>query len=318
MVSMKQQSLKFIPIIFALILSVLLPASAGADTPNLPPGKNIKIVATFFPIYLFARNITDGIAGIDLEMLLPAAYGCPHDISVAPEDLKKINDADIIIQNGLGMEPFLKQALGGVRSDMYLITGADSIKPIPLTYYEEDAHHFGDTSLQYNPHVFASPKTAALMIRHIAAQLAEAIPDRADRLMNNSRQSAQRVEKLSAAFSDSLQNLKNPRLITVHEVFDYMARDYGFQIAGVIEKEPGQEPSAREMVAMEKAFRALKPAGLFYEPQYSSKIVEILGREIGAAVYSLDPVASGPTDPPLDYYEQIMYKDLQTLVKALK
>ncbi len=119
-------------------------------------------------------------------------------------------------------------------------------------------------------------------------------------------------------FADSLQSLKNPTIVTVHEVFDYMARDYGFKIFDVIEKEPGQEPSAKELLSQIKEFRDNKIAALFSEPQYSARIVEVIGDELNIPVFQLDPVAGGPADPPLNYYEQIMSQNLQALVKAMK
>jgi len=300
-------------------LSALLLSLSGitSGSPAGPSGK-VQIVATFFPIYLFVENIASGISDIEVTLLLPAGYGCPHDFSLAPEDVKKVHQADIIIQDGLGMEPFLPDLLKAGRREKRLITASDGIEAI-MAKFRETGEYLHDTgTFQYNPHLFASPREAARMVANITASLAEMLPAYAEKIKENGENYRARLEKLSREFADSLKNLKNNRVITVHEVFEYMGRDYGFEILDIIEKEAGQEPSAREMMNLAQRIRSEKVAALFNEPQYLSKVAGVLGKETNLPVFMLDPVASGPPDPPLDYYEKIMSENLKTLIKALK
>jgi zinc transport system substrate-binding protein len=282
------------------------------------PSEKIRIVATFFPIYLFVENITSGISDLEVELLLPAAYGCPHDFSLAPEDVKRVHQADIIVQDGLGMEPFLPDLLKTGRHDKKIITASDGIEPIVAKFSEKDEHLQDTGAFQYNPHPFASPREAARMVDKITASLAEMLPALAGKIKENGYNYRARLEKLSQEFADSLKDLRNNRVVTVHEVFEYMGRDYGFKIVDIIEKEAGQEPSAREMMGLVQRIQSEKVAALFTEPQYSSKMADVLGRETNRPVFMLDPIASGPPDPPLDYYEKTMFENLKTLMEALK
>ncbi|MCX6827332.1 MAG: zinc ABC transporter substrate-binding protein [candidate division Zixibacteria bacterium] len=306
-----------IRIIISSIFILWVPSAAvPADSAQMKNGSNkIEIIATFFPVYLFTRNITEGISAIKVDLLLPATYGCPHDFSLLPEDIKKIGQADIIVQNGMGMENFLTPAMASANSHPKLILATENITPIKLKY--EENHQTVPAEL-YNPHAFASPPEAALMIEAIADRLIEYLPAYTEKLKANKERYRAKIDSLSQLFKVSLVNLKNDKIVTVHEVFDYMARAYHFEIADVIEKEPGQEPSAKEMMELAANIRQKQVAGLFSEPQYSSKIVKVLAQELDLPIYELDPVASGPVNPPADYYEQVMGRNLATLILAFK
>jgi ABC-type Zn uptake system ZnuABC Zn-binding protein ZnuA len=292
--------------------------SHAADGPTANRHPTRKILATFFPVYLFTQNIIAGIDSLNLELLLPAAYGCPHDFSLSPGDIKKIYDADIIVMNGLGMESFLQKTLNSGNKSVEVIDASGSIIPIELKYEEAHQGHAEGVS-SFNPHPFVSPRQAALMVEEIAKSLAELLPEYAEKLKVNGVKYQTELEQLSQIFADSLINLRHPQIVTVHEILEYLARDYNFKIAAVIEKEPGQEPSAGEMLKLIRMVRPLDIAGLFSEPQYSDRIVETIGQELGKPVFKFDPVAGAPTDQvSLDYYQKVMIGNLKVLCKAMK
>ncbi len=312
---MKNQSVFSIWIISFFIIAHMAAPCAAADQGQ----SETKILTTFFPLYLFAENITAGIDGITVENLLPSSYGCPHDFALAPDDLRKIHQADIIVENGLGLEVFMEEAVRTGNNRALIVVATEKVKPIKLRYYDPHDDTAGDTLLQFNPHAFASPKEAAIMVETMTDRLAESFPQYSEAIRANGAKYKAMLDSLSAAFSDSLQNLKNPRVVTVHEVLNYLARDYGFEIVDVIEREPGQDPSAKEMVAMVAALRRDKIAAIFSEPQYSTKAVQTISNELRLPYFEVDPIASGPDkNIPLDYYQKRMHDNLVILIKAMK
>ena len=87
-------------------------------------------------------------------------------------------------------------------------------------------------------------------------------------------------------------------------------------IAAVIEREPGSEPSARELAQTITLVRKAKVKALFAEPQYPSKAAEAIARETGAKLYTLDPAVTGPMRD--DAYITIMTRNFSELRKALR
>jgi ABC-type Zn uptake system ZnuABC Zn-binding protein ZnuA len=299
----------FIAIILIPAIILAPPLTASSD--------KTEIVTSFFPIYLFVKNITVDIDNIKVDLLLPSNFGCPHDYALSPDDLKKIHNADILVINGLGLEEFLDDALISANPALKIINASDSIKPVNLKYshvYDES----DSKAHQYNPHIFSSPHEASIMVTYISQRLAFYLPAYGKQIIENGRLYATGIDSVSKLYRDSLINLANPRVAELHEIFDYLAQDFGFEIVEILQKEPGQEPSAKEMLAIKKRLGEQKIAAIFTEPQYSKKIAEVMGKELDIPVYELDPVATGPISAPLDHYEQTMAKNLKILIKAMK
>lgn len=156
------------------------------------------------------------------------------------------------------------------------------------------------------------------MISRIAASLTQYLPQYADRIDANAADYKKRLDSVVTQYRSRLTNLSNPKVAAVHEIYDYLARDFGFQIVDIIEKEPGQEPSARETIALSGELRRNNIAAIFAEPQYSERMARTLASELKVPVYVIDPVATGPSNPPRDYYETVMLRNLENLVKAMK
>lgn len=67
---------------------------------------NFKIVTSFYPIYVMTLNITQGAQNIDLVNMTETNIGCLHDYTLSTNDMKKIENANAFIENGLGLESF--------------------------------------------------------------------------------------------------------------------------------------------------------------------------------------------------------------------
>jgi len=167
-----------------------------------------------------------------------------------------------------------------------------------------------------NPHLFASPRQAALLAENIAAGLSKADPEGAGVYFKNAKAYAQRMNALADEMAALVKTLKNNRIVQPHGVFDYLARDIGLEIVAVTQPH-GQEPSAAEMLELVKIVREKKAGAVFTEPQYSPKVGQTIARETGIPAAVLDPAASGPENAPLDYYEQVMRKNMEALRNTL-
>lgn len=278
-----------------------------------------RIVATTFPVYQLVRNVAHNVPEREVMLMLPAQAGCPHDYALTPQDVNKAASADILVINGQGLETFLGSLSGLTKKHMRLVDASRGI-PDLITYAdaeeaEEDGHghHHGGT----NPHLFASPRMAASMTLSIAEQLAEADPAHADAYRANAEAYARKLDALADDFAALGKRLKNTRIVTQHGVFDYLARDMGLTVVGVVQAHDTQAPSASEMMRLIKGIRERKAGAIFTEPQYPDKIGAMLSRETGVPTATLDPVATGPLAAPLDYYETVMRENLRTLEATL-
>ncbi|MBI5559034.1 MAG: zinc ABC transporter substrate-binding protein [Deltaproteobacteria bacterium] len=303
---------------FLIVLALLL-----ACLPARADGNKKTILCTTFPIFQITRNVVSGNSAVTVQLMLPAALGCPHDYALTPQDMQKIARADVLIVNGLGMEEYLGAPVKKANPDLKVVDSSAGIKEI-LRYAGQDDHeeadrqeHDHDQHGGVNPHLFTSPRLAGRLAMNIAAELAELDPAGAATFLANAKAYEEKMQKLADDFSALGKRLGNNRIVTQHGVFDYLARDMGLEVVAVVQAHAGQEPSAAEMLRIVKIIREKKAGGIFTEPQYPAKVGQTIARETGVAVATLDPGASGPENGPLDYYETVMRHNMLVLGKTL-
>jgi len=198
--------------------------------------------------------------------------------------------------------------MGKITSQMPNLKIVDSSKGIELL---KGAGNVGN-----NPHVWVSISNAIKQVQTIGDQLALLDPKNATKYKENTNVYIKKLEAQSAKMHLALDVIKNRDIITFHDAFPYFAKEFNLNIAGVIEREPGSEPSAKELAETIDKVKSLKVKALLAEPQYSTKSADSIAKETGAKVYTLDPVAMGPINA--DAYINIMDSNLKTLQEALK
>ena len=195
-------------IVFLMILTLMCGA-ALAQT---------RVLATTFPVYQIVRNITQNVPDVEVQLMLPAQAGCPHDYALTPQDMSKLAQADILVLNGLGLEAFLGSPSARAKKELHTIDSSKGISGLlPYTDAEEaheehEGHHHGGM----NPHLFASPRMAAQMTRSIAGQLADLNPANAATYWANAENYARTLDALADEFAALGGTLKNNRIITQH------------------------------------------------------------------------------------------------------
>ncbi len=293
-------------------------AAVGAPARSADPPKK-QIVCTFLPMYVFTLNVVGDTPGIDVRLLISSDLGCPHDYAVRPADMKLIADADLIIANGLGMEPFLVELLKpGNRATVLTVSG--DCDPIRIAEKHDHApgekcdHDHGSV----NGHVWTSPGEAIKQVNNLARQLGQADPERASRYLANAEAYSIRLRALKKEFADAAAEFTRRRIVTTHDAFAYMARDLGLEVVAVLESEPGKAPSAGRMAATVDTIRSSGAAAVFYEPSSSTRVAQTIAREAGISAYSLNPFNSLRNRPIADSYETVMRENLTTLRKALR
>jgi ABC-type Zn uptake system ZnuABC Zn-binding protein ZnuA len=280
------------------ILPTLYPRPAGAE--------DRRVLASFLPMYLFAREVAGGAPGVAVDLMLPASLGCPHDYALTPGDMRKIASADLFIANGYGMEEFLGAPVRKANPRIRIVETAKGVAPIRAG----EGGHGG-----INPHTWVSPRNAILQVRSIEKALSAAYPGNAAVFRRNADAYAARLSALADEFSAAAAKFRNRSIVTFHDVFDYLARDLGLTIVGKIEETAGQEPSAGEIARLVRAIREKKAAAVFWEPQYPKRLADAIAAEAGVPSRVLDPVSTGSTDPST--YETVMRRNLQTLSEVL-
>lgn len=295
--------------LITLFLGVLL-LSGCAQNANTTKSEqasvsNTLVIATsFYPIYIATINIAKDVEGVEVIDITPPTAGCLHDYSITPEDMKKLERANFFVVNGAGMESFMDKVL----SQMPNLQVIEASKDIPLIQGS------GDT--EENPHVWVSIEYAILQVKNITDQLGTLDPTHKAAYEANAAAYIEKLTTLQDEMHQKIDVLPNKDIITFHEAFPYFAQEFGLNIVAVIEREPGSEPSAKELTETISIVENNQVKALFTEPQYPAKSAQTIADETGATVYVLDPVVTGDETP--DAYLTAMRNNMETLIDALK
>ena len=289
-----------------LVLSVALVGCGGTDKPaEKKTAEPFRIVTSFYPMYVATINITDGVDGVEVYNMTKPQTGCLHDYQLMTEDMKTLEKADAFVINGAGMEDFMDK----VTEQQKKLKVIDASRGIELIHDDEE----GD-----NPHVWLSVTDAITQVRNIADQLKEADPAHAAAYEKNAVAYIEKLTSLKSEMHAALDTVPHKDIVTFHEAFPYFAKEFNLNIIGVVEREPGTEPTPTELQETIEQVNALPTKVLFTEPQYSPAAAETIARETGAKIYTLDPVVTGEATPAAkNAYIDTMKKNMQVLKEAL-
>ena len=283
-------------LVLLLLLTFLAPAAAGAET----------VVTSFYPIWLMALNLCDGIDGVEVHNLAAPETGCLHDYQLSAGDMRALAEADVFLVNGAGMEGYLAHVFEAL-PDLPVVDASAGVTMLPsLT---------GET--EHNPHIWLDAGNAVIMVENLAEGLMTAMPEHAEAIAANRDACTARLTALDAELRETLAPVEGRAIITFHEAFPYFAQAYGLEVAAVIAKEPGDALSPRELAELIGTVRSLGGPPLFTEPQYSDTAARTVAEETGASVWQLDPCVTGPgEDVPLTYYDEVMRRNAAVLRQA--
>ena len=338
--------------VYALLLICTLLASLFAVSGAVAAEAKVRVLATTYPVYLITRAVTQSSPDVQVDLLIPAQTGCPHDYALTPRDMQKLAKARIVVINGLGLEAFLEKPLAAA-GKFTVVDSSKGVKAIVEDHDEDQhaapggaeaahkdghdhaatakGHEAGQESGQeaghdhgtehghdhggVNPHAFASPMQAAIMARNIGRALAAAEPVAAKNCPEAAEAYAARLEAVGKRLAAVGANATNKNVVALHDGMAYLVRDAGLNLVDVIQEDEEAQPSAARLLDLVKKIKESKPVVLIGEPQYSEKPVRALSAETGVPAVQLDSLASGLSNAPLDYYETVMTNNCIILEK---
>ncbi len=282
------------------------PNTSGQLQTSQSNEKSLSIVTSFYPIYIHTINVAKDIPNVKVLNMTKPQTGCLHDYTLTTDDMKTIETAQAFVVNGAGMEQFLDKVILQL-PNLKIVEASLGIELI-----EEEGAEEG------NPHVWVSISNAMKQVQNIADTLAVIDPTNALLYKENANVYIKKLDAQRIKMHAAMVGIQNRNIVTFHEAFPYFAQEFNLEIVSVVEREPGTEPSAKELEETIRIVKRSQVKALFAEPQYPAKSADAISKETGAKLYTLDPVVTGEANGDYDAYIKVMEQNLNVLKEALK
>jgi ABC-type Zn uptake system ZnuABC Zn-binding protein ZnuA len=301
--------------LLAVLLTLLTVAACGAS-PNSSATAPINAyqVITTTTIFADLAKMALGDAA-HIESIIPAGADV-HTFEPSPSDVEKIQSADLIIANGLGLDGWIQSlidAAGKGEADTLLL--GEGLDQESGWVYLSNA----ETPGTFDPHIWLDPKGAALYVQRIADHVSRNAPDLAQRIATTSADGITKINAIDADLAVDFAAIDpdQRKIVTMHDAFGYFARAYEIEIVGVAVASPGQDPSAQEIRALIDAIREAGVTALFSEVQLPSKVLDQIAAETGATVLQ-DLYSDALGASPADSYLGVMRTNADAILGALR
>ncbi len=171
-----------------------------------------------------------------------------------------------------------------------------------VSSYGKDGHDSGRHANDYDMHIWLDPVNAAVMTRLIAATLSESDPANAEIFARNSRALQHRLEALTSKITEQMKPAQNKPFIVLHDAYRYFEDRFGLSAAGSIVVGSEQSPSVRRIQGLRNKIRELGAICVFAEPQFDSRLVDIITEGTQARFGRLDPLGAALDEGPDAYF----------------
>ena len=291
------------PIRASLLLAFALLAACSAESQSntgKASGGKPRVLVTITTFVSFAKAVAGTRASV--ESLVPVGAS-PEDYQPTPGDIAKVHDADLLVENGLGLESWLERTLDNAKN-AHLITVVASN---------------GLPNENGNPHLWMDPERARAYVRAIRDGMIRLDPAGRAAYTANAAAYDKRLVTLERDIAARIRTvpLDSRAMIVFHNAWQYYDDRFGLRTVGVLELSPGQEPNPRYISDLIATARAQHVRAVFAEPEYSPKLVQTLADSAHiATVENLYDDSIG-TDPRVYDYESMLRYDTATIVKAL-
>ena len=301
--------------LIGLVIAVAIPvtaliaiyATSGKQSRNIgtnssqqhdqtPDGQRLKVVATFFPMYEFARAIAGDKANV--TTLIPIGDE-PHGWEPTPQELEQVQNSQLLVYNGYGMEAFIPNFLtsgSAVFPHTTFVKASEGIATIPADTGNLSADEAKPVIAQggQDPHIWNDPVLAQQEVKNIANAMEKADPDNALYYEENAKEYDAKLAKLDQDIKSQLSECGTHTFVSFHNAFGYFTKRYNLNDYWLSGLAPDSELGPQDITRVENAIKQNNVTTIFSEDLVDPKLAQTLATDVGAQTKVLSPLEGVP------------------------
>jgi ABC-type Zn uptake system ZnuABC Zn-binding protein ZnuA len=284
-----------------LALAVSLVGCAGGASHERAASGTLAVVTTTTTLANFAQAV--GGARATVTSIVPVGAS-PETYAPTPQDIASLSKAQVIVENGAGLEGWLDHTLAAASNATATRVVCTAGLPVQGG----------------NPHLWVDPVFAKAYVEAIRGAFDRADPTGAADYDRNARAYERQLDALVARTRRAIATIPSKRrtMIVFHDAWRYYDARFGIALVGVLETSPGREPTPDHLAELTDIAKRDDVRAVFAEPEYSPKLLEALGRSAGIRDVRILYDDSVGTDPRTTTYVGMIDTDTHTIVAALR
>lgn len=263
-------------------------------------GGPIAVVTTISTLESFVHGV--GENHVRVESIVPVGAS-PETFEPTPQDVATVARAQLLVENGAGLETWLDRLLHDAGTSAPVIVCANGL-PVK-----------GD-----NPHLWMDPQLAKQYVLKIRDGLIALDPKNAADYRANATRYNARLDKLTKHIQAQIDTLppSHRYMIVFHNAWQYYNDRFGITTLGFVERNPGQEPNPQQIAQLVDLAKQHGVRAVFSEPEYSPKLLATIAQGAGIGVVdNLYDDSVGTKANVADYISMLQY-DTNVIVNGLR
>ncbi len=287
----------------AAILAIGVCACAGERQHAVTLGADgkINVVTTISTINSFVLGA--GGDKVRVTNIVPVGAS-PETFQPAPQDVATVSQAQLLVENGAGLETWLGRLLSNASSpDVRVVVCADGMPVV-----------------NDNPHLWMDPQLAKRYVVKIRDALIALDPKDANEFRRNTNLYNGKLDALTSHVQAQINTIPAQKryMIVFHNAWQYYNDRFGITTLGFVERNPGQEPNPQQIAQLVDLAKQHGVRAVFSEPEYSPKLLSSIAQGAGVGIVENLYDDSIGTDPRVRDYISMLEYDTNIIVNALK
>lgn len=283
--------------IILIILIIFILTGCNEEKIN---NENFKITTSFYPMYIIALNLTKDAKNIELNNMTDSSIGCLHNYTLTTNDLKKIQESDILVINGLGLEEKILNTVNKTNSNIKVIDSSDNID-------EKDIISGNNV----NPHIWTSINLYKNQVETISENLINLDENNREIYVKNTEEYINKLNELENRENTVKEKMANVEVVVFSESLEYLIKEMNinYSIFSIGHEESGV--SSEELGEIIDEINNKNIKAILIDKEDSKAIANSVSAETGATIYEMDSCLTGELD--LDSYITKMNSNLDIL-----
>ncbi len=245
--------------------------------------EQLQVSASMYPVTLIVKDI--GKDRVVVHTVVPPGVS-PHSYVMKPSDARNLKNAAALFFIDNDFDQWISK--GKLPVHLHRVSLMSSVPQTLLHRFPASSKYPQKT----DPHFWLDPRIVQSILPGVAHELCSVDAEGCETYKANAEQLSIRLTETEKKMHAVLSGIKGKSFIAMHPSMLYMADRFGFQIADVLEKNPGFEPGMKELNELILRGSQKDIHAILSEPQFPKALAQKIARSSGKPLLIFDPIGN--------------------------